>query len=127
MIASAIGLAAVGAASVGRQLAAATYLDRAERHLPTAPGAARRDASRSAGLNRFEPRVWYVLAASYARRDDYGHARQALEEAAAVEPFNYVPWALMGDLDTRKGYLKRARLDYARAHRLDPFDPPIRP
>jgi Flp pilus assembly protein TadD len=45
--------------------------------------------------------------------------------AAALEPHNYVPPALLGDLAVRRGDLAVARAAYARALVLNPRDPTI--
>jgi hypothetical protein len=127
LVVAAVVLTALAAASVGRQWASAHYLGRAEAALPEHPGKAIAEARRSISLNRYDPLNWYALSAAYARRNDYPRARRALLAAADTEPFNYVPWVLMGDLAVRKGYIATARVDYARAHQLDPFDPLLTP
>ena len=40
----------------------------------------------------------YLKSAAYARLGDYRRSRAALLEATRLEPHNFVPWALLGDL-----------------------------
>ncbi|MDQ3433955.1 MAG: O-antigen ligase family protein [Actinomycetota bacterium] len=70
-------------------------------------------------------RTWYLKAAAYARRDDYLSARAALGEAVRREPNNFVTWALLGDLATRRGDFPQAARDYARSLALNPRDPEL--
>lgn len=60
-------------------------------------------------------------ALGYRRR-----ARERLQEAAHMEPRNFVTHALLGDLAVRAGYERRARLHYRRALRLNPRDTGLR-
>jgi len=119
-------LAAV-AASVGRHYGASLYNERAEDKLATDPQGALADARRSLSLNPHDISTYYVVAAGEARFNRYAEARRALLDGAAKEPFNYVPWVLLGDLATRRGDIAGARRDYARAKELNPRDPLITP
>ena len=62
---------------------------------------------------------------AYARLDDYSAARAALSRAEQLEPDNYVPPALLGDIATRAGDEQAALSDYRRALRLDPLEPAL--
>lgn len=68
----------------------------------------------------------YLRAAAYARLDDYQRARASLVEATRREPHDYVPWALLGDLATRRGDRALARRYYRRAVELNPRDTRLR-
>ena len=68
----------------------------------------------------------YVQAAALARLNQYEPARLTLLGAARLEPNDYVPWALLGDLASRRGDLTEARRDYARASDLNPRDEELR-
>jgi hypothetical protein len=114
-------LAAVAiAVSLGRHYAATVYLERAEDKLATDAPAALADARRSLDLNEHEITAYLVAADAQAREGSYRDARATLLEAADREPFNHLPWALMGDLATRRGDRAQARRDYARARALNP-------
>ena len=123
---AALVVVAVLAASLGRQYGALLYRERAQDAVAARPAAAVRDATRALALNRFDVQAWIVLAAAQARQDRYFDARDALQQAAAAEPFNYVPWALLGDLAVRRGDMRQAGEDYARANALNPLGPPLR-
>ena len=115
-------VAAIASASLARQLAGKVYVNDARHELPVAPQAATASARKAIAHNKYDPEAWYVLAAAYARRNDYVRARDALLAAAHMEPFNYVPWTLLGDLATRRGLRGEARRAYARAAQLNPHD-----
>ena len=113
----------VAAASLGRLYAARTLADRAGRQLARDPVQAVATSSDSLALDPFAPETYYTRAAAFARLDDYARAKEALMAAAAHEPRNFVPQALLGDLAVRRGDIAAARAAYARALRLNPRDP----
>jgi O-antigen ligase len=115
------------AAATGRDWAANRYLARATARLDTNPDAALVDIRRSLRLNDRSVPALIAASAAHARRNEYVLARRALHAAADREPYNYAPWALLGDLATRRGDLPQARADYARAHALNPHAPLIVP
>lgn len=125
-LAAAVPLLALAAGSVGRALAADAYLRQAKGHLPGRPDLALRDARRSLDLNPEAMSAYYTSAAASAGLGSYDGARQALLEATRREPSNYVPWGLLGDLETRRGNTAGARAAYAKASMLSPFDPDLR-
>jgi Flp pilus assembly protein TadD len=69
--------------------------------------------------------AYYLESAAHARLGQYRPAIGALREAVRREPHDFLPWALLGDLATRRGDLERARGYYARAAALNPRDPAI--
>jgi tetratricopeptide (TPR) repeat protein len=115
------------AASVARHYGAALYRDRAEAELSQGDASrALEEARRSLSLNRHDVMTYIAASAAYAQRNEYRLARGSLLAATREEPFNFVPWALMGDLATRRGDLVQARRDYARAAELNPRGvPPV--
>jgi len=117
---------AILAASIGRQYAADRYVQRGERSLRSHPVAAFGDAERALRANPESMDARYLKASALARDNRYRLARRTLVDAAAKEPFNYVPWALLGDLATRRGDLPAATSAYRRASALNPFDRALR-
>ena len=114
-------LAAVAIAlSLGRHYGATIYRDRAEDKLATDAPAAVADARRSLALNEHEIASYVLLAAAHAREGKYAEARATLVDAAERERFSHLPWALLGDLATRRGHTAQARRDYDRARALNP-------
>ena len=67
----------------------------------------------------------YAVASAYARLNDYTAARTVLVHAEQLEPENYVPPALLGDIATRAGDPTTALAAYRRALRLDPREPTL--
>jgi UDP-GlcNAc:undecaprenyl-phosphate/decaprenyl-phosphate GlcNAc-1-phosphate transferase len=122
-----VGVAAVlvGAYTVGRSTLAEKYRNDANQVLASDPADAVRDADRALDLNPNSLPALYVKAAAFARLDQYEDARATLGEATRLEPHDYVPWVLLGDLAVRRGDLARARRDYTRAARLNPRDESI--
>jgi hypothetical protein len=125
LISSAV-LVAVAAASFGRQYSASVYAQGARDALADSPSRALERSATSLQLNPYAVETYYTRAAAYARLDDYAHARNLLMRAAAREPLNFVPWALMGDLAARRGEIAQARSAYRRAEMLNPRDPQLR-
>lgn len=69
----------------------------------------------------------YILeAAALARLGDYRGSKASLLEATEREPHDFVPWALLGDLETRRGETAQARAAYERALELNPRDESLR-
>jgi len=87
------------------------------------PALALEETGQALALDDESLRTWYLRAAAFAQRNDYLAARASLVEAARREPSNSVPWALLGDLATRRGESRQAARDYARALALNPRDP----
>jgi hypothetical protein len=114
------------AASVGRQYLAARLQQSGAAQVSRSPTAAISTLREALGLDPYSLPTLYSLAAAYARQDNYGQARATLMRAAAREPANYVPPALLGDLAVRRGDYAAATADYKRAEQLDPHDPMLR-
>ena len=101
-------------AGMGRLVLADRALSRAEAALPNDPRAAVAYANRSLMLQQNQLAAIYVRAAGLARLDDYRGARDALLKAVRLEPTNFIPRALLGDLAIRRGDTAAA-LDYYKA------------
>ncbi len=117
-----IALVAVGAPSLVRQYLAQQRSDSAGQALPADPQKALRETASSLQLNDSRLETYYTRAAAFARLGDYPDARDTLLEAVRLEPLNAVPWALLGDLATRRGDATAAAQAYQRARALDPGD-----
>jgi O-antigen ligase len=113
-------------AGIGRTTLSTFLLDDARDALPQDPAKAIERSRAALGLRPGDINALVVEAAAYARTDDYASARAALLEAARLEPHNFVPYVLLGDLATRRGDKAAARSAYARAGALNPLDPTIR-
>jgi len=126
MTAIVLGVLALLAASVGRQYAAARYQQAGATEVTRSPQAAIGTLDEAEKLDPYSLNTLYSLAAAYAREDNYDQARDTLLLAAAREPENYVPPALLGDLAVRKGDSTLAAIEYRRALALNPTDPELR-
>jgi len=122
---AAVALLALVAASLGRQYVAVLYADAGEALVPRHPLAALSRLRSSEQLDPFSLQTLYDVASAYARLDDYRAARAALVRAEQLEPDNYVPPALLGDIATRAGRQRAALADYRRALALDPLEPTL--
>lgn len=121
-----VGVIVLGAAAVGRQYAASQYAQLGTADVRRAPRAALSPLGDAIALDPYSLSSRYALAAAYARQDDYPDARASLLAAAAREPHNFTPPALLGDLAMRRGSFSAAASEYARALALNPRDPTIR-
>jgi tetratricopeptide (TPR) repeat protein len=117
------GLAVLaGAVLVGRAALADRYLSDGREVLSTDPAEAIAKARDSLRLNDEDLDAYYLESAGWARLGDYQRSRAALAEATRREPHDFVTWALMGDLATRRGEYRQALRDYRRALALNPRD-----
>jgi hypothetical protein len=115
-------LLALLAASTGRQYAGMLYRDRGTAQITRDPAGALSDLRTSQSLDPYAVSTHFSKAAAYARTNDYSLARAELLEAARLEPHNYVPWALLGDLEVRRQDFKSAQAAYRHAQKLNPRD-----
>jgi Flp pilus assembly protein TadD len=118
-VATVLAAVAIGL-SLGRHYGATVYRETAEDKLATEPHVALADARRSLALNEHDIGSYVLAAAAQAREGEYADARTTLAAAADREPYNHLPWALLGDLATRRGDWEQARQDYDRARALNP-------
>jgi UDP-GlcNAc:undecaprenyl-phosphate GlcNAc-1-phosphate transferase len=113
----------VAGASLSRQGLSDLYRSRAESELSGGhPATALTDANRSLDIDSDAVQTYYVKAAALARFDQAAGAENALRQALAQEPNNFVTWALLGDIAVRERRLQVARHNYTMAHKLNPRD-----
>jgi len=122
LAAGAVAAVAVTAAGVGRQYVANRLATSGSSDATRSPASALSELRKSLSLDPFALPTLYSMAAAYAARDDYADARATLLKAAAREPDNYVPPALLGDLAVRRGLSALAASEYRRALALNPRD-----
>ena len=115
-------LAAVAILLIGRPTMAAYLRSEVGAKLPTDPKAALTDVDESLSLNPDSMQGYYLKAASFARLHAFQPAKLSLLEAIEREPHNYVSWALLGDLLTRRGAILAAMHAYRHAGLLNPRD-----
>jgi hypothetical protein len=121
-----VALASAGALFVGRSVLADHYVADGRDALPSDPQEALSDARAALDVDDEMMEAYYLESAAHARLGRYHAATASLREAVRREPHDFLPWALLGDLATRRGDLERARGYYARASALNPRDPAIR-
>ncbi len=115
-----LGVLALVAAGIGRQYAAALYARSGTGKLASSPAQAISTLETAESLDPYSLSTLYAIASAYARLDDYPAARDAVLKAERLEPQNYVPPALLGDLAYRRGDYGVALASYERALSLDP-------
>ena len=121
-----VALASVGAMFVGRSVLADHYVTDGQDAVRSDPREALSDARAALDVDDEIMEAYYLESAAQARLGRYQPAIAALQEAVRREPHDFLPWALLGDLATRRGDVERARDYYARASELNPRDPVIR-
>ena len=122
---AALGVLALVAASLGRQYVAALYSNSGQGLVSKDPVRALQKLRTAEQLDPWSLQTQYAVAAAYARLDDYASAHTALLRAQQLQPQNYVPPALLGDIATRAGDRATALAAYRRALRLDPLEPAL--
>ncbi len=113
-------LAVVAIVFIGRPTLAEHLRTEAQNELGSHPRAAIHSVNESISLESYAVQGYYIRAAALARLNAYRPAKKALAEAISREPDNYVSWALLGDLATRRGAISEALRAYGRASRLNP-------
>jgi hypothetical protein len=118
-----VAVAAVaGALAIARPVLAEHALSQSRHQLRSDPRAALQKANDALVLDRYDLPAYYLKAAAYARFDDYTSARAVLLQAVRREPRNFLTFALLGDLATRRGDRRLASAEYRRAAALNPRD-----
>jgi cytochrome c-type biogenesis protein CcmH/NrfG len=125
MLVVALALLAFVAASLGRQYVAALYSNSGQGLVSKDPVQALQKLKTAEQLDPWSMQTQYAVASAYAHLNDYGAARDALLHAQQLEPENYVPPALLGDIATRAGDQATATAAYRRALKLDPREPAL--
>ena len=116
----AIALVVAGAVTLGRSVLADHHRANARDALPEDPERALEESEDALSLDDQTLRGWYLGAAAQARLGDYAGAVATLGEAVEREPHDFLTYALLGDLATRRGDRAAARRWYARASALNP-------
>jgi hypothetical protein len=116
----AVALAAVAIVFIGRPTLAQHLRGEAQDEVRTHPLQGLKTIDESLSLNPESVQAYYTKSAALARLDAYVPARAAMLEAIRREPHNYVSWALLGDLATRRGDIAIATRAYRRASSLNP-------
>jgi O-Antigen ligase/Tetratricopeptide repeat len=114
--------AALAAIHVGRPLVAHHLRVNGKQILAADPRGALDQFEDALSLDDEDVTTYQLRAAAFARLDDYARARASLLEATEREPSNFVTWALLGDLASRRGSAALARHYYRRALTLNPRD-----
>ena len=126
-IALAAAIACAGAITIAPRILSLDNQQAAEHALGNgAPKAAITDASRALDYDSRSVQTLVLRAAGFARLQAFAPALADLKRALAVEPRNWVTWALLGDLLTRRGERLRAHSAYERALALNPLEPSLR-
>ncbi len=120
-----LGSLALLAASLGRQYVGVLYSDSGKGLVSQHPLQALQTLRTAEQLDPWSLQTQYAVASAYARLNNYPAARAALLRAARLEPDNYVPAALLGDIATRAGDPAAALAAYREALRLDPLEPAL--
>lgn len=116
---------ALALASLATGWRAERDLDAAERLVSVDAAGAVERASDSLRLESDALQTHYVLSAAYARMDRYEDALRVLLRARALEPHDFIPLVLIGDLSTRRGDRRLAAEAYGKALELNPLAAPI--
>jgi len=111
---------------IGRPTLAQHLRSEAQAEAAVKPLAALDKIEESLSLNPDSVQAYYAKSSALARLDAYVPARAAVLEAIRLEPHNYVSWALLGDLATRRGDISAATRAYRRAASLNPRDVELR-
>ena len=117
------GSAAVAALLIAIPVVSDLLVSSGRDRLESDPSAAVARAQHALSVDDESLAAYQLEAAGFARLGDYGRSRGALLAAADREPSDFVNWALLGDLATRRGDLRAAQSFYARAAALNPLDP----
>jgi hypothetical protein len=125
-VVAAVALAVVAIVFIGRPTLAQHLRSEAQDEVTASPLQALNKVEESLSLNPDSMQAYYTKASALARLNAYVPARTALLEAIDREPHNYVNWALLGDLTTRRGDIPTAMRAYRRASILNPRDTELR-
>ena len=90
------------------------------------PQKALSDAETAAFFNPVSVTPLYLQASALETEGARAEAREKLEEASELEPENFVPYGLLGDLKVRSGNYAAARGYYQEALALNPLDSGLR-
>ena len=126
-IVAAAAIAIAGTVTIAPRILSLHAQASAERALDRgAPRAAIIDATTALEYDPDSVPALVLRAAGFAALHAFPSSLADLKRAVAVEPRNWVTWALVGDLLTRRGDRSGARAAYAHALALDPLEPDLK-
>ena len=121
--AAAIGIAIAGVVTIAPRVLSLHAQTSAEHALAQRrPRAAIADATRALDYNPSSVQSLVLRAAAFARLHAFAPTLADIRHAIALEPRNWVTWALLGDLFTRRGERRRAHAAYKHALALNPLE-----
>jgi UDP-GlcNAc:undecaprenyl-phosphate GlcNAc-1-phosphate transferase len=117
---------AVAGVSLSRQVLSQHYRGQAEDRLAAGDARGAIDAADHAlRLDREDLQAYFTKAAALARLGDAAATQRTLEQAVRVEPGDFLPYALLGDIAVRQRRFALARSYYRRAAELNPREPAL--
>jgi UDP-GlcNAc:undecaprenyl-phosphate GlcNAc-1-phosphate transferase len=117
---------AVAGVSLSRQLLSQHYRSQAQDRLAdgNAQGAIGA-ANRALRLDREDLKSYFTKAAAFARLGEADAAEATLEQAVRIEPGDFLPYALLGDLSVRRRRFDQAADYYRKSAALNPREPTL--
>jgi tetratricopeptide (TPR) repeat protein len=126
LIGSVAAVAVVGALAIAPRMFSLDAQDAAQAALAREDSrTAARDATKALQYDSSSVNVLVLRSAAFARLHAFAPALADLERAIALEPQDWVTWALLGDLLTRRGERRAARAAYRHALELNPREPEL--
>ncbi|MEA2125650.1 MAG: hypothetical protein QOI80_2432, partial [Solirubrobacteraceae bacterium] len=117
---------AIAGVSLSRQVLSQHYRGQAQDRLSAGNARGAIAAADSAlRLDREDVSTYFAKAAALARLGDANGAQTVLEQAVRVEPGDFLPYALLGDLSVRRRRFKQAADYYGRSAALNPREPAL--
>ncbi len=126
-IAATVAVAIAGAVTIAPRVLSVHAQTAAQSALARgAPRVAINDATTALEYDSSSVPALLLRSAAFARLHAFDPSLAGLNQALAIEPRNWVTWALLGDLLMRRGDNTGARAAYGRALALDPLEPDLR-
>ena len=126
-IVAATAVAIAGAVTIAPRMLSLHAQASAQRALDhSAPRAAVADATTALEYDPGSVPALVLRAAGFAALHAFPSSLSDLKHAVAIDPSNWVTWALVGDLLTRHGDRSGARAAYMHALALDPLEPDLK-
>ncbi len=117
---------AVAGVSLSRQALASHHRGEAQQSLRQGdPRAAISSADSALRLDDQDLQTYYVKSAAFARLGDAKAAERVLQQAVAVEPGDFLPYALLGDLSVRRRQFAKATDYYRQSAARNPREPAL--
>lgn len=117
---------AVAGVSLSRQVLAQHYRGAAQDAVAAGdPAKALRAADRALRLDGEDLQTYYAKAAAFARQGDAEASLATLKQASRIEPGDFLPYALLGDLSVRRRDFTQARDYYRSSLTRNPREPAL--